>query len=271
MIVYPNAKINLGLRILSKRPDGFHDIETLFYPVGWSDILEILPSGFSSGIRFKISGIPLPGCSKDNLIYKAASLMQERYDLPGIRIHLHKQIPVGAGLGGGSSDAAFTLKTIQRLFSLDLSFHELHQLAAQLGSDCAFFLVNKPALASGKGEKLTPVSLDLHGIYVLIIFPGFTLDTGRMYNIARISTKGMSLKEAITKPRNEWKKYLINHFEEPLSRDFPVIQKLLKHLYASGAWFASVSGSGSSVYGLFDAPPRNLSLPQNYQTWSEQL
>ncbi|MCD6201075.1 MAG: 4-(cytidine 5'-diphospho)-2-C-methyl-D-erythritol kinase [Bacteroidales bacterium] len=271
MIVYPNAKINLGLRILRKRSDGFHMIETILYPVGWCDILEILPSVTSREIWFRMSGFSLPGRTRDNLVYKAAYLMQQRYDLPGIKIHLHKQIPAGAGLGGGSSDAAFTLKAIQQLFSLPVSFRELHLLAAQLGSDCAFFLDNKPALASGKGEILSPVPLDLHGTYILIIFPGFTSDTSRMYQKSDISSGGLSLIDAWVHPHHDWKKYLINCFEEPLSRDFPVIRHLLKKLYAGGAWFASVSGSGSSVYGLFDDPPPDITLPGNYLTWSEQL
>ncbi len=271
MIVYPNAKINLGLRILRKRADGFHEIETILYPVGWCDILEILPSETSREIWFRTSGLPLSGRSKDNLVYKAAFLMQKRYGLPGMKIYLHKQIPAGAGLGGGSSDAAFTLKAIQRLFSLPVSSRELHLLASRLGSDCAFFLDNKPALASGKGDLLSPVPLDLHGTYILIIFPGFASDTGRMYQNARISSAGLSLKEAMVRPSHDWKKLLINYFEEPLSRDFPVTQHLLKKLYAGGAWFASVSGSGSSVYGLFDSPPPEIPLTRNYLTWSEQL
>ena len=271
MIVYPHAKINLGLRILRRRPDGYHDIETLLYPVGWSDILEILPSPGSRDIRIRTSGLSLPGRSSDNLVYRAASLMQERFGLTGMRIHLHKQVPAGAGLGGGSSDAAFTLMALRELFSLSLPPRELHRMATQLGSDCAFFLEDTPALATGRGDKLTPVSLDLQGTYLMIIFPGIVSATARMYRMIQPADEGISLKEAIEKPRSEWMKYLINRFEEPLVRDFPVIGTVIKLLVAHGAWYASVTGSGSAVYGLFDTPPGKIPLSPGWLSWTEQL
>ena len=271
MIVFPNAKINLGLRILYKRPDGFHAIETIFYPVGWSDILEILPSPGSRMIRLRLSGLPLPGQPQDNLVYRAAAIMQEKYKLPGLRIHLHKQIPAGAGLGGGSSDASFTLKAIDRLFSLHIPRRSLHAMAKQLGSDCPFFLVNKPFFATGRGDKMTPLPFDLHGNYLLIVYPGFSTGTGEMYKNTPPSKKSTGLIEAIGKPHHLWKKYVINRFEETLARNYPAISSLLSKFYGKGAWYAGVSGSGSSVFGFFKKPPEKLTFPENYLIWQEKF
>ena len=271
MIVFPNAKINLGLRILYKRPDGFHAIETIFYPVGWSDILEIVPSRESRRIRLRLSGLPLQAELQDNLVYRAAAIMQEKYNLPGLRMHLHKQIPAGAGLGGGSSDASFTLKALDRLFSLGLPSRSLHALAKQLGSDCPYFLVNKPVLATGRGDKMTPLSVDLEGNYLLIVYPGFSTATGKMYKNTFPSDQSPGLKEAIGKPHHLWKKYVINRFEETLSLTYPAISSLLNQLYDKGAWYAGVSGSGSSVFGLFKKPPEKLTFPEDYLTWQEKL
>ncbi len=271
MILFPNAKINLGLRILHRRKDGYHDLETIFYPVGWCDILEIMPIRERKKIRLTCSGLSLPGSARDNLVYKAASLIQDRFTLPGLRIHLHKQIPAGAGLGGGSSDAAFTLRALNQVYSLHLPQEEIESMALKLGSDCPFFLHNKPALATHQGENLTPLNLSLKGKYILIIYPGFEVNTGKMFRTVRPSEEGLSLRQAVALPSSEWQKHIINHFENILAGEFPAIPALLQLLHHQGAWYASVSGSGSSVYGLFTSPPPRMQLPAGYITWSGQL
>jgi len=271
MILFPNAKINLGLRILRRRQDGYHDLETIFYPISWCDILEIMPLRDDKKIWLTSSGLSLPGSARDNLVYKTASLMQERYSLPGVRIHLHKQIPAGAGLGGGSSDATFTLKALNQVYSLNLPKDEIESMALTLGSDCPFFLNNKPALAIGRGERLTLLDLSLKENYILIIYPGLEVNTGKMFRSTRPSEEGLSLIQAVALPPSEWEKHIINHFEKTLAGEFPVIPELLKFLHNHGAWYASVSGSGSSVYGLFTSPPPQIKLPEEYITWIGQL
>lgn len=274
MIVFPNAKINLGLRILRKRNDGYHDLETIFYPAGWSDILEILPSEKSAGtesIRMTASGLPLPGTIRDNLVYRAAGILSSRYSLPVLRIHLHKLIPAGGGLGGGSSDAAFTLMAINKQFSLNLTRQELHSLALQLGSDCPFFLENKPALATGRGERFRPLDLYLQKNYITIIYPGFSVDTGSVFHHIRPSEEDMPLEQAVVLPPVTWKQNIINRFEEYLEKMYPVIHELITYLYDNGAWFVSVSGSGSSVYGFFKSSPPSFNFPEDYLVWTGKL
>jgi 4-diphosphocytidyl-2-C-methyl-D-erythritol kinase len=251
MILFPNAKINLGLHVLSKRTDNYHNLETLMHPVGLCDILEFLPST-EAETRFTLSGVPVSGNLEENLVYKAYLLLKERYPLPRLRIHLHKMIPSGAGLGGGSSDAAFMLKGLNEMFSLRLSVDALHCFAADLGSDCSFFIENVPALVSGKGEKLTPVINYIKNYKLLLFFPGFPVSTAEAYRGVIPSSEKDSLSSVLEKDISFWKKNLKNDFEKSVFEKFPELGRLKEKLYEYGADYASLSGSGSAVYGLFN-------------------
>jgi 4-diphosphocytidyl-2-C-methyl-D-erythritol kinase len=272
MIVYPNAKINLGLRVLRRHANGFHDLETVFCPIGWSDLLEVVPvSGVRYRVRLSLSGLALPGSSRHNLVRRAALVLQERYRLPALRLHLHKQIPAGAGLGGGSSDAAFTLRALMELFSLDIREEELRQTALMLGSDVPFFLMNRPALARGRGEQLTPLPLSLQYIHLLVIYPGLHMPTGQMFRHITPSEEGASLQEILSLPLQQWRDKLINDFETAAGELHPVIPQIIRRLYDAGALYASLSGSGSAVYGLFLQDPPTLTWPEEYLVWQERL
>jgi 4-diphosphocytidyl-2-C-methyl-D-erythritol kinase len=251
MILFPNAKINLGLHILSKRADRYHNLETLMHPVELCDILEFLQDT-GTEIRFTISGIPVAGIMENNLVYKAYLLLKNRYHLPNLKIHLHKIIPAGAGLGGGSSDAAYMLKGLNTHFNLQLSMDEMLDLASSLGSDCSFFIENVPALATGKGEILTPVNNYLKNFKLLIFSPGFEVSTAEAYHGAVPNSDRESLASILEKDILEWKKYLVNDFEKSVFRKYPVLGDLKERLYESGAIYASMSGSGSSLYGVFE-------------------
>ena len=247
MVWFPHAKINLGLHVLRKRADGFHDIETCFYPIAWTDILEIIPS---EEFKFTSSGLPIPG--DDNLCSRAYHLLKGDFDLPLVQIHLHKLIPIGAGLGGGSSDAAFTLKGLNELFQLQIPKDKLHAYAAQLGSDCAFFLYDTPMMAGGKGDDLKVVNgLDLSGYKLVVIYPELHVPTASAYQSLTPNEDRENLKSIILSKSQEWKDKLANDFEETIFVQHPVIRQVKDQLYKLGAVYASMSGSGSSVYGLF--------------------
>ncbi|MBN2262347.1 MAG: 4-(cytidine 5'-diphospho)-2-C-methyl-D-erythritol kinase [Prolixibacteraceae bacterium] len=249
MILFPNAKINIGLEVLFKRNDGYHELETVFYPIGLSDILEINPS---TAFNFTQTGIDFGGCANDNIVVKAYHLLQQKHALPNVSIHLHKQIPVGAGLGGGSSDAAFTLKGLNELFALKLSTEKLEEYAAQLGSDCPFFIKNCPALALGRGENLTPINLNIEKYDLVLVKPPISVTTAEAYaNIAPFIPE-KSLVETIILPVNEWKGNIENRFEKTVFAAHPEIQKIKTSLYDLGAVYAAMSGSGSAVFALFD-------------------
>lgn len=253
MIVFPNCKINLGLNILRKRTDGYHDLETIFYPLPFSDALEIIENKNSRDqFPFTSSGLPVPGKPASNLCVKAYRLLKKDFpSLSSVHIHLHKVIPSGAGLGGGSSDAAFTLKLLNRQFHLLLSDEQLMEYGAQLGSDCPFFILNKPCFAKGRGEILRPISLDLSDYKFVIVNPGIHVDTGKAFLHIHPGIPSQSLEEVITLPPERWKDELHNDFEKvifPLHRE---IVDIKDELYHQGAVYASMSGSGSTVYGLF--------------------
>jgi 4-diphosphocytidyl-2-C-methyl-D-erythritol kinase len=255
VIVFPNAKINLGLRILRKRPDGYHDLESAFLPVSLTDMLETVPAG--SGPRrdrLSLTGIPLEA-RDDNLCMQAVRLFRERHGIPFVKLHLHKRIPAGAGLGGGSADAAFTLLALNELFSLDLDLSVLLEYASMLGSDCPFFLINEPCLASGRGDRLESLQIGLSGYVLLLVMPGFSMDTGKAYQMASPTAKGPSVKEVIKLDPREWKGRLVNHFEEPVFEVYPELVEVKQRLYDAGAVYASMSGSGTAVYGLFAERP----------------
>ena len=250
MIVYPNGKINIGLFITEKRPDGYHNIETVFYPVELCDILELNISDEKKD-SYKFTGIDT-GCSLEkNLCYRAVELVRKNTGIPAVNLHLHKQIPHGAGLGGGSSDASFTLKALNELFSLGLSTDKLCELALELGSDCPFFIHNIPMLAKGRGEVLTPVPLKLEEYTIQFAFPGFNIPTAHAYSkVVPVPSKS-SLEELIKLPVAEWKGKIYNDFEKALAGDFQQIERIKQKYYREGAVYSSLSGSGSAVYGIF--------------------
>lgn len=254
MLCYPNCKINLGLNIVRKRMDGFHDLETVFYPVPLCDALEIIPA-VDGVFDFQMSGVDIPGEPAKNLCVQAYKLMKAGFGLPEVKIHLHKVIPAGSGLGGGSSDAAFTIMLLNDLFDLKLPDPELAGFARKLGSDCAFFIANKPCFASGRGDQFQNIALDLSGWHLVIMIPEVQMSTALAYSLIRPGKPAMDLRDVIELPVKEWKGAMVNDFEPVVENRLPVIRKLLDHLYLSGASYAALSGSGSAVFGLFRDPP----------------
>lgn len=248
MVSFPPGKINLGLNILRKRSDGYHDIETCFYPVPWTDILEIIPSDEFS---FSLSGDSIPGEGHDNLCVKAYRMMQAVYSLPPVKMHLHKIIPMGAGLGGGSSDAAWTLRLLNDIFGLNLAKEVLKEYAARLGSDCAFFIDDIPMIGSGRGEVLTPVKISLKGKFMVIVKPEVHVSTADAYRGVVPQERQKTIIEVLGMPVADWRSNLTNDFEHTIATKFPVILKIKEALYNRGALYASMSGSGSAVYGIF--------------------
>ena len=254
MISFPNAKVNLGLHITQKRPDGYHNLESIFYPVPWCDALEII-IGEDQPFEITFSGLAISGSIENNLCYKAWKLISAHHKLPPLKVHLHKIIPMGAGLGGGSSDAAFMLKMINTLCELNLSDNYLLQYAEQLGSDCPFFIRNQPALATGKGEILNDVSVSLKGYQLLIIMPPLTVGTSEAYALITPQPPANKLNEIISMPVNEWQQQLINDFEKPVFALHPSIEKIKKQLTEAGAIYTAMSGSGAAVFGIFKTAP----------------
>lgn len=265
MIVFPHAKINLGLQILDRRADGFHNLETIFYPVQWKDALELIIDPGLNNIHFSSSGFVIDAVAADNLCVRAYQLIKADFPaLAGIRCWLHKTIPSGAGLGGGSSDAAFMLKAIRQWALPELSDEALHAYALQLGSDVPYFLHHTPAVATGRGEQLTPCSIDLSAYHILIVHPGIHVHTGRAFAALSPTRVYTSVYDALTKPVHTWKDCLFNHFEETVFDAHPEIGAIKNKLYDAGALYASLSGSGSSVYGLFEQKPENLVFPAHF-------
>lgn len=242
MVAFPPCKINLGLNVVRKRSDGFHDIETCFYPIRWTDILEVIPS---NKFEFTTSGNAIPG--DDNLCVRAYKLL----NTPPAKIHLHKIIPTGAGLGGGSSDAAWTLRLLNDVFGLNLSKEELKNYASQLGSDCAFFIEDVPMIGTGRGEILTKANIDLSGKYIVIIKPDIHVSTAEAYASIVPKESEFNLNDLNS---------LKNDFEVSVFKKYPQIEKIKAALYEAGASYASMSGSGSAVFGIFTAPPSMSSL-----------
>ena len=269
MIVFPNSKINLGLRILQKRNDGYHDLETVFYPVDLNDILEITPYPIHQKnftIPFSKTGLVLEGDPSDNLCIKAFRLLKKDHpQLPNVQMHLHKAIPSGAGLGGGSSDGAFTLCLLNKEFKLGLSEQQLLQYALKLGSDCPFFIINKPCVARGRGEVLVPIDLDLSAYSILLVNPGLHINTGRAFLNIKPGQTEHSIVEIIKKPIERWKDELVNDFETSVFREHKEIVEIKDRLYVAGAIYASMSGSGSTVYGIFaKSKVPKLPFPDHY-------
>ncbi len=269
MIVFPNCKINLGLNILRKRSDGYHDLETVFYPIPLTDILEISeykPTEQSSKIPFTTSGYSLPGIPASNICIKAYKLIKKDFPrLPFIQMHLHKSVPLGAGLGGGSADAAFTLQLLNEKFELNLTAQQLMEYAAELGSDCPFFILNKPCFATGRGELLEEINIDLTAYKFIIVNPGIHINTGDAFVKLKPAIPPQSIKNIITTPVKNWKNELFNDFEKVVLKQYREIADIKDTLYNAGATYASMSGSGSTVYAIFQKDKKiTLPFPDHY-------
>jgi 4-diphosphocytidyl-2-C-methyl-D-erythritol kinase len=269
MVSFPNCKINLGLHIISKRTDGYHDLETIFYPVQINDAIEVIEK---EDLRFSISGLRIEGEQQNNTCLKAYYLLKKDFpQLPPVQMHLHKSIPLGAGLGGGSADGAFTLQLLNKQFDLFLSEKQLAGYALQLGSDCSFFILNKPCFATGRGELLEQINMDLSDYKILIVHPGIHISTAWAFTQLsgfrqrREPGSYKSIKEIINRPISIWRGELINDFEIPVFSQYPEIKKIKDELYNAGAIYSSMSGSGSAVYGIFEKNVNiNLSLSEKY-------
>lgn len=266
MIVFPQAKINLGLNILKKRSDGFHDLQSVFISVNLKDVLEVIvdPKLANGQIEFTTSGIPIPGNSDSNLILKAARLYHELVPLPGIRVHLHKHIPMGAGMGGGSSNGAWMLRLLNQFMDNVLNSNQLMELASRLGSDCPFFLFDSPCFVTGRGEVLEPISIDLNGLHLVLINPGIHISTAEAFQMITPQPNSTNLKEVVNMPKNEWKSILKNDFEIPACALYSEIKSAIDILNGAGAFYSAMTGSGSTVYGLFYEP---AVLPDCLQHW----
>lgn len=265
MLAFPNIKINLGLYITERRADGFHNLLTCFYPVQWNDVLEIVPS---EKFEFLQTGLFVPGSLSDNLCVKAYHLLKKDYSLPEAYIHLHKIIPMGAGLGGGSSDAAFVLKTLNELFELKIGDSLLEEYAAKLGSDCAFFIQNKPTIASGRGELFQDCTLDLRGTHIAIVYPNVHVSTADAFSGVKPKPFDGDF-ESLLNDKTKWKENLQNQFEETIFPKFPLLADIKNALYSKGAFYASMSGSGSAIFGLFE---KEVDLKEfGFQTFSGTL
>lgn len=256
MISFPNAKINLGLSITGKLHNGYHSIESCLFPIPWYDVLEFVPG---KKISFSSSGISIPGDDKDNLVLKAYKLLRKDFALPELNIHLHKIIPMGAGLGGGSADASFMLKMLSNEFQLFLDDSVLEEYAAQLGSDCPFFIQNKPAIATGTGTDLATFDLDLTGYWLVMVKPEVHISTQEAYANVTPKPNGVDIKVLLQgKDFRAWRKELINDFEASISPKYPQLAEIKEDFYNNGAVYAAMSGSGSTMFGLFEKEPVEL-------------
>lgn len=253
MLVFPNCKINLGLHIVCKRADGYHDLETVFYPVPFTDALEIIANTDSkTEIEFTGTGLAVEGKAQDNLCVKAYHLLKTDFPhLPAVKIHLHKIIPMGAGLGGGSADAAFMLMALNTKFNLSLTAPQLLNYALRLGSDCPFFILNKPCFASGRGDLLEPIGVDLSTYKIVLINPGIHINTGWAFSKISPAPSKKSIPVIVQQPIETWYSDLQNDFEAPVFEAYPQIKGIKETLYQQGAIYAAMSGSGSTVFGIF--------------------
>lgn len=260
MVTFPNCKINIGLHVTGKRADGYHNLETVFYPLSLYDCLEIitLPDNTTEP-ALTTSGLSIDGSTADNICLKAWHLLKDDFPhLPAVAMHLHKTIPMGAGLGGGSADGAFMLCMLNEKYNLGLNERQLIDYALRLGSDCPFFIINKPCFGSGRGEVLQPIHLDLSRYYFVIINPNIHVNTGWAFRQIQIHPPAHSVLEAVQEPVEAWKDTVVNDFEKGVATQYPAIANIKEVLYKQGAVYASMTGSGSTVFGLFTANP---SLP----------
>ncbi|NDV68283.1 4-(cytidine 5'-diphospho)-2-C-methyl-D-erythritol kinase [Dysgonomonas sp. 25] len=267
MICFPNAKINLGLNIVSKRADGYHNLETIFYPIPIKDALEILPKEDLTEDIFVEAGIKVDASPENNLVMKALRLMRTKYNFPYLEVHLLKKIPFGAGLGGGSADASFMLRLINDSFDLGATKEELAALAVQLGADCPFFIYNQPVFASGIGEVFKEVNISLKGYYFILVKPDIHIPTKDAFAQIVPTKPTVSLTEIIKMPITEWKGLMVNDFEKSIFPQYPAIATIKETLYENGALYASMSGSGSSVFGIFKEEVHLQQLFGNHFYW----
>jgi len=256
MLTFANAKINLGLNLTEKRADGYHNLETIFYPIKLNDVVEIIDADETNCV---IKGIDIPGDAENNICLKAFKTLQKDFDLPHQQIILLKNIPVGAGLGGGSADAAFLIKLVNDKFTLGLSIEKMQDYARVLGADCAFFIENKPTFAFGKGDEFEDLKIDLSNYFMVLVKPEIHVSTAEAYSKVRVKQPTTSLKELINLPLSEWKGNIVNDFEISVFERYPEIDEIKTKLYAAGATFALMSGSGSSIFAIFE---RKVDLPE---------
>lgn len=260
MITFPNAKINLGLNIIEKRPDGYHNLETIFYPINLQDALEVTrQEGNNKEYTLRISGMTLDGAPEENLVVRAYKLLKNDHpQIQPIDIHMYKHIPAGAGLGGGSSDAAHMIKLLNEKFALGLGAEQMEKYATQLGADCAFFIKNQPVFASGIGEIFEPIELSLKGYHIVLVKPDIFVSTRDAFSQIKPERPAVSLKEIVKQPIESWKGSIKNDFESSVFQKFPEIAAIKDELYDLGAVYAAMSGSGSAVYGIFREPIENV-------------
>lgn len=258
MINFPGCKINLGLSITEKRKDGFHDIESVMYPIPLCDVLEIVPS--KNTFEFQQSGVAISGEPDQNLVVKAYKIIQQQHDIGPVKIHLHKNIPAGAGLGGGSSDCAHTILLLNKLFKLGLQNDKMENYARLLGSDCAFFIQNIPVLATQKGDQFNTIEINLAEYQILIVKPNLHINTTKAYSWIVPGKKKIPLNDIIQLPKINWREELINDFEIPMFSKYPFLTQIKKQIYDIGAVYSSMTGSGSAIYGLFN---KSCTLPDN--------
>lgn len=263
MLGFSNAKINLGLNIVAKRPDGYHNIESVFYPVPWADILEVLPA---ETFAFTSSGLPIPGEISQNLVVKAWNLLLPRENQ--VKIHLHKILPMGAGIGGGSSNGALALRLINHVLCLGYTPLQLRAFAEKLGSDCPFFIENRPAFCYGRGTEFEATGLNLAGKYLVMVNPGIHISTAEAYAGITPRKPEISIKDIAPRPMTEWKNLLVNDFEAPLIRKHPLIGHIKETFYSHGALYASMTGSGSTVYGIWEQETDVEQLFATFTCWS---
>lgn len=257
MLTFPNAKINIGLNVLSRRRDGYHNLETVFYPVKIKEALEVIEA---EEMSFETSGDEIPGFANENLCLKAYELLKRDFDVPPLKIHLHKKIPIGAGLGGGSADAAFFIRLVNDKFKLEMDNSAMEAYCRQLGADCAFFIQNKPVFAFGKGDEFESINLDLSNYHLVLVMPPVHVSTGEAYRGVVPGVAQESLKELIGLPVERWRNAIKNDFEKSVFENHPSIRGVKKSLYEAGAIYASMSGSGASVYGIFKENVKLLEL-----------
>ena len=250
MIVFPNAKINVGLNITGVRKNGYHDIESVFYPIPLRDVLEVVAA--DDGVtEMRVGGLPLEGDVNDNSVLKAYRLLKEQYDLPAVKIYLEKVIPSGAGLGGGSSDASFAIKLFNDLFHLCMDIPQMESVAAKVGADCPFFIQNKPSYVTGIGDELQPIEFSLEGVSFLLVKPDDFVSTKEAYSKVSPKNTVLPLSEMVQKPISEWKYNIVNDFETSVFETHPTVKMIKEWMYEQDALYASMSGSGSSVFGFF--------------------
>ena len=264
MIAKPYAKINIGLNVIEKRLDGYHNIESIFYPIPLTDTLQIEPTNHGdigkSTCHLVTSGIPIDSNAEDNLVVRAYRLIAADYQLPPVEIHLHKSIPSEAGLGGGSSDAAYTIRLLNNMFDLNMPNELMHQYAAQLGADCPFFINSEPSFVTSTGDAFAPISKDnlLSGYTLVVIKPSVSVSTREAYSQIIPRKPQISINDAIERPINEWKNIIQNDFELSVFKQYPTLKDIKENLYKDGAIYAQMSGSGSAIYGIFSEKPAQL-------------